>query len=185
MKRVTREEVLSRQDYEKKRDEFRKRVIAQKELRRVHLGEHLTFLFETHDTVLYQVQEMMRAESMDGEPEIRHEIETYNELIGEKGELGCTLLIEIDDPAKRADLLTRWKKLPDHLYLLTEQGKRVPALFDSRQVGETRISSVHYLKFRVGDQIPKALGCSHPELKLEAALKPEQKAALARDLIGG
>ena len=55
--------------------------------------------------------EMMRPESIDGENEILHEIETYNELLGDKGELGCTLLIEIDDPVKRAELLAHWTNL--------------------------------------------------------------------------
>ena len=76
-----------------------------KDARRVHVGRHLTFLFENHETIRYQVQEMTRAERMVKEADIRHEIDTYNELLGQGGDLGCTLLIEIDDPAERADKL--------------------------------------------------------------------------------
>ena len=183
MKRVSRDEVRTPSEYAAVRDEFRSAVLAQKEKRRIHVGSHLTFLFENHDTVLYQIQEMIRAENLTREPDIHHEMETYNELLGEKGELGCTLLVEIDDPAKRAELLTRWKGLPETLYLETQNGTRVPAQFDPRQVGGTRISSVHYLKFRLGDQVPARVGCSHPDIDAEAALNAEQIAALCQDLL--
>jgi hypothetical protein len=183
MKRVDVSEVLPRKQYESVRDSFRKTVMQQKEERRIHLGEHLTFLFENHDTILYQVQEMMRTESIDGADQIKHEVETYNELIGERGEIGATLLIEIDDPEKRNVLLRKWLDLPKHLYLKTQQGQKVFAQFDERQVGEQRISSVHYLKFKVGDQVPVAIGSSHPELSVESALSQGQTMALCKDLM--
>ena len=183
MKKVSRSEVRKTLDYEIAREKFRRSVLEQKDQRRIHAGEYLTFLFENHDTVLYQIQEMIRAEGITGEPEILHEIETYNELLGGKGELGCTLLIEIDDPAKRTELLARWKDLPDTLYIDTLNGVRIRAEYDRRQVGEDRISSVHYLKFRIGDQVPAKIGCSHPEISAEVALTPEQSAALTIDLL--
>jgi Protein of unknown function (DUF3501) len=183
MRKVTREEIRKPAEYAAVRDEFRRSVLAQKEQRRIHVGDYLTFLFENHNTVLYQIQEMIRAEGITGEAEIRHEMETYNELLGDRGEFGCTLLIEIDDPAKRTELLSRWKDLPVTLYLETQNGTRVHAQFDPRQVGEERISSVHYLKFSVGDQIPQKVGCSHPDIAAETTLTAEQTAALCRDLI--
>jgi hypothetical protein len=183
MRKVTREEVRKTAEYAAVREEFRRSVLLQKDQRRIHVGEYLTFLFENHDTVLYQIQEMIRAENITGEAEIRHEIDTYNELLGERGELGCTLLIEIDDPAKRTELLARWKDLPGTLYLETQSGARVPAQFDARQVGDDRISSVHYLKFRLGDQVPCEVGCSHPEIAAEVTLSNQQTAALCQDLM--
>ena len=183
MKKVTREEVRKAPEYAAVRDDFRRAVLEQKDKRRIHVGSYLTFLFENHDTVLYQIQEMIRAENITKEPEIRHEMETYNELLGERGELGCTLLIEIDDPARRAELLARWKDLPGSVYVETQNGVRIPAEFDPRQVGEGRISSVHYLKFRIGDQVPRKVVCSHPEVTAEAVLTPEQTAALCKDLM--
>ena len=183
MKKVTRDEVRKPPEYADVRDDFRRSVLEQKDKRRIHVGSYLTFLFENHDTVLYQIQEMIRAENITKEPEIRHEMETYNELLGERGELGCTLLIEIDDPARRAELLARWKDLPGSVYVETQNGARIPAEFDPRQVGEGRISSVHYLKFRIGDQVPRKVGCSHPEVAAEAVLTPEQTAALCQDLM--
>lgn len=183
MRKVNREEIRNAAEYAAVREEFRRSVLAQKDQRRIHVGDYLTFLFENHDTILYQIQEMIRAEGIAGEPEIRHEMDTYNELLGEKGVLGCTLLIEIDDPVKRTQLLSRWLDLPGTVYLETQTGTRIPAQFDPRQVGESRISSVHYLKFRVGDQVPKKVGCSHQEIAAETTLTPEQVAALCRDLL--
>jgi hypothetical protein len=183
MRRVERQQVLPLEQYEGKRDEIRQKAMLAKGLRRVHVGEHLTFLFENHETTLYQIQEMLRAEKTTHEQHIRHEIETYNEILGEQGELGCTLLIEIDEPQKRDDLLRRWLKLPESIYLKTQDGTLVRPQFDARQVGEQRISSVHYLKFRLGDQIPVAVGCDLPDLGLEAALTPQQTAALCQDIL--
>src|SRR6186997_3226657 len=122
MKKVSREEVRQPGEYARIREEFRRSVLEQKDKRRIHVGSYLTFLFENHDTVLYQIQEMIRAENITKEPDIQHEMATYNELLGDKGELGCTLLIEIDDAAKRAELLVRWMDLPGTLYIETLSG---------------------------------------------------------------
>src|SRR5262249_19603110 len=96
-----------------------------KEARRVHVGEHLTLLFENRETVRYQIQEMMRTERLVKEAEIQHEIDTYNELLGGPGELGCTLLIELDDPELRREKLQEWWSLPEEIYLVLEDGAHV------------------------------------------------------------
>mgnify|MGYP000219825156 CR=1 FL=1 len=100
MKPVDRSEILDYVTYDERRAELRPRAMAAKATRRVVLaGGTLTFLFENRDTVRYQVQEMMRTERIVKEADVLHELHTYNELLGGPGELGCTLLIEIDDPA--------------------------------------------------------------------------------------
>jgi Protein of unknown function (DUF3501) len=182
MRPVARGELLDLTAYEKARPRIRERVIEVKAPRRVHLGDFLTFLFENPETVRYQIQEMLRAERIVDEAAIAHELETYNELLGKPGELGCALLIEIDDPAVRDAKLREWLLLPEHLYLVTASGKRVRASYDPRQVGADRLSSVQYLKFDVQGEAPVAVGSDLPGLALEAALGPEQQAALAEDL---
>jgi len=184
MKRVKRSEIVDFVTYEERRDGVRDSAMKAKGERRVHVGPHLTFLFENHETILYQVQEMTRAERMVKEADIVHEIETYNELLGGPGEVGCTLLVELDDPAARAVKLTKWLALPRHLYAKRADGTKAYARYDERQVGETRVSSVQYLKFDVGPQAPLAIGCDHPdpELKHETTLTDAQRAALQRDL---
>ncbi len=181
MQKVQRAEVVDFETYSERRDAIRAAVLEEKQVRRVHLGDNLTFLFETTNTIRYQVQEMMRIERIVREKDIQHEIDTYNELLGDTGELGCTLLIEIDDPAERATKLAAWLDLPKYLYLVLDNGERAPARWDQRQVGSDRVSSVQYLKFRVGQAKPVAIGSSHPQLRIEQELSPEQSAALAAD----
>ena len=184
MRKVQRSDVLDYKTYNDRRDAVRQRVIGEKAKRRIHLGGDLTFLFESTDTILYQVQEMMRLEQTVRESEIQHEIDTYNQLLGEAGELGCTLLIEIDSPAERDRKLKAWLTLPAHLYLKLPDGQLARARWDQAQVGETRLSSVQYLKFSVGRQPPVAIGCDHPELTIEAPLSDEQRETLRIDLLG-
>jgi len=179
---VQRSEIIDYVTYEERRDEIRRKVLEIKRPRRIHVGEHLTFLFENAATIRYQIQEMMRTEHIVKEADIEHEISTYNELIGKEGELGCTLLIEIDDEADRAIKLKQWLNLPQHLYIESEDGERFSATFDNRQVGDDRLSSVQYLKFDLKGQIPVAIGSSLPALLLHSQLNAVQKTALSADL---
>ncbi len=144
-------------------------------MRRVHVAGVLTFLFENAATIRYQVQEMVRAERMTRDEDIRHELETYNELLGGKGELGATLLIELPDPAERDHKLREWLALPSHLYLELEGGEKVRSTFDPRQVGTDRLSSVQYLKFDVRGRTPIAVGLRSAGAR--RALRPHARAA--------
>jgi hypothetical protein len=185
MKSVDRSEILDYVTYGERRDEIRATVLAAKAARRILVDDGtLTFLFENRDTVRYQVHEMMRAEHIVKESDIAHELATYNELLGGDGELGCTLLIGIEDEAARDDKLRAWRGLPQHLYAELADGTRVRASFDPRQVGDDRLSSVQYLKFAVGAEPPVALGADLPELSVRTELSAEQRAALAEDLAG-
>ncbi len=182
MRHVRREEILPLDVYERSRDEIRRGVMEAKRLRRVTAGGVLTFLFENTATMRYQVQEMCRAEGLRREEEIAHELETYNELLGGKGELGVSLLIEEADPAERDRKLRAWLDLPRHLYVKLDDGEKVRARYDERQVGEDRLSSVQYLKFDVRGRAPVAVGADLPALSVEQPLDPAQRAALAQDL---
>lgn len=183
MRKVAREEICSLEEYARRRESLRASALAAKALRRVHLGSYITFLFENAETVRYQVQEMLRVENRTSEADIRHELDTYNELIGDEDELGCTLLIEIDDPLQRDAALRRWIDLPRHVYALTPGG-RVPARYDERQIGRGRLSAVQYLKFTVGREAPLAVGVDLAGFEMEAPLTPETRAALRADLEG-
>jgi len=184
MKTVARDEILDYVTYEEQRGPIREAAMRAKAERRVHVGPHLTFLFENHATIRYQVLEMVRTERMVKDADIRHEVDTYNELLGAPGELGATLLIELEDASQRADKLAQWLALPSHLYVRRADGQQAYACFDHRQVGDTRVSAVQYLKFEVGPEAPLAVGCDHPdpELRHETELTPAQRTALQRDL---
>ena len=183
MKRVTRKEILDYVTYEEQRDKFRNKIMKIKELRRINVAGVLSFLFENTDTVRYQIQEMMRVERIVKETDIQHEINTYNELLGDSGELGCTLLIEIDDPDEREEKLTQWLELTKHLYISLENKSRIRASFDERQIGDSRLSSVQYIKFNTGGKTPVAVGSDLPLFKAETTITTDQKNALSEDLI--
>jgi hypothetical protein len=184
MRQVDRKEIVDYATYEETREAFRSRVMEVKRPRRVHVGEAITLLFENTLTIRYQIQEMMRAEKIVREADILHEIETYNDLLGGPGELGSTLLIEIDDPRERDEKLVSWFALPEHIYLLLPDGTKVRPRFDETQRGEGRLSSVQYLKFDVKGQAPVAAGVDLPSLTAETRLTAEQRAALEDDLAG-
>lgn len=182
MKRVRREELVDWQTFADQRAALLPRVLAAKALRRVHVGQHLTFLFENPLTIRWQIQEMLRTERIVREKDVRHELDTYNELLGGEGDLGCTLLVEIEDPADRAEKLGRWTELPEHVYVRLADGRLVRARADERQRDERKLSSVQYLVFPVGGAAPVAVGCDLADARGEHVFTPEQRAALAEDL---
>jgi hypothetical protein len=185
MRPVKRSEIVDYQSYEDDRESFRTAVMAQKARRRIHVGGHLTFLVENTVTIRYQVQEMMRAERIVRESDIRHELDTYNAILGGEGELGCTLLIELDDPAERSVKLREWYALPERIYAVLEDGRRIGAAFDPTQRGVDRLSSVQYVKFSLGGQVPAAFGVDHPGMRAETMLTEDQRAAIREDLEAG
>jgi hypothetical protein len=184
MRKVEREEIVDYQTYNDRREAFRAEIFATKKPRRIHVGQVLTFLFENRATIRYQIQEIMRTERIVREADIQHEVDTYNSILGDAGELGCCLLIEIDDRAEREHRLREWRDLPAHLYVRCHDGTRVRAHYDRAQVGEDKISSVQYLKFQLGGRRPVAIGCDLPALTTETILDPDQQAALIADLEG-
>jgi hypothetical protein len=184
VRKVRRDELMDLASYERSRPEIRATLLEVKRVRRVHVGP-LTFLFENTATIRYQVQEMVRAERMTRDEDIRRELDTYNELLGGPGELGVSLLIELPDAAERDVKLRQWLGLPDRLYLRLEDGTRVRPRFDARQVGTDRLSSVQYLAFDVKGKVPVAAGSDLPALGVETLLTQEQRDAVAADLAAG
>ena len=193
MKAVTLSEVKNIADYETIRQEFRSRVMTEKEHRRLTVGAVFTFLFENHLTVLYQVQEMMRTERIVKEKAIQYEIETYNELIPGTGSLGATLLIEFTDPEERAVELVRLVGIENHIKLMVGDLPPILGRFDERQMNDKKISSVQYILFRFEDvhlREWKSLGgagkirieVDHPHYTHQASVPPTMAEALAEDL---
>ncbi|MEO8800843.1 MAG: DUF3501 family protein [Polyangiaceae bacterium] len=146
---VERSELLKLGDYEGIREPFRARVIAEKKARRVHLGDKISAVFENHDTVLLQIQEMLRTERITKEPAIAHEIETYNQLVPRKDELSLTAMIEIDERATREKFLVDARGIEKSFALVvTVDGKEetCKATWDAARAEPDRASAVLYLK---------------------------------------
>ncbi len=182
MNLVTRDEILDYITYEEQRESIRKEVLAIKKPRRIHLGSNLTFLFENHDTIKYQIQEMMRIERIVRESDIQYELETYNQILGEHGDIGCTLLIEFNDKEERDEKLRSLMGLPEKIYLVLVNGVKVYPEYDQKQVGEDRLSSVQYLKFPTRGHRPVAIGVEHEAITLEVPLTSAQQIALQEDV---
>ncbi len=190
MKRVERSEILDLGEYEKVRDHFRGRVIQEKKLRRVAVGPHVTVVFENHDTVLLQIQEMLRTERITREAAVTHEIETYNDLLGGDAELGATVMIEIADPEERAAFLSRAKGIERHI-LLVVGAVAVRARWDEGRVLDDQASAVMYVKFALEAPTIAALQTGeaavdlvldHPAVSARATLPRAVARSLAEDV---
>src|SRR6185312_13905809 len=149
MKPVTLKEILSFEQYDLMRPLLRPLFIAEKQRRRLALGEHLTFLFENAQTVWYQIQEMVRTERITDEAAIRHEIDTYNELLPRPGELSATMLIEYSEVNQRDAALRELLGLEQHLWIRLDS-RRERARFDLRQIATDRVSAVQFVRFPLG-----------------------------------
>jgi hypothetical protein len=182
VKPVDRSEILDYVTYGEQRDAIRASALGAKSMRRILVGEYFTFLFENHETVRYQVQEMLRIERIVKEDDIQHELDTYNELIHPRGTIGCTLMVGIDDEAERDVKLRAWMGLNEHIYAKLPDGTRLGPTWDPRQVGDDRLSSVQYLTFTIGDEAPSAIGIEMPEIEMETELSGPQRDALRQDL---
>ncbi len=156
MKPIERGEVLGLADYEAIRDRFRARVIEEKKGRRVKLGDSASCVFENRDTVLMQIQEMLRTERITRESSVQHEIDTYNELVPREHELSATILIEIDDKSERERFLVEAKGL-ERTFALVIGGARCPGKIDPSREHEERTTAVHYVKFDLAPAAEDAL----------------------------
>src|SRR5262245_24115173 len=107
---ITRESLMTLEAYAKERNQFRTRVIEHKRTRTVHLGDHVTLLFEDDLTIRYQVQEMLRIEKIFEEEGIQGELDAYNSLVPDGRNLKATMLIEYDDPDERRRALAQLKR---------------------------------------------------------------------------
>ncbi len=194
MKKIQLSDVKNLQDYELIREEWRKSIIAEKMRRRVLLGPIMSLVFENRLTVLGQIQEMCRAEKIVRPEAVQHEIDTYNELLPDPGEVAATLLIEITEERQIQSQLDGLLGLTTGRHLLFELGdRRVPARFLGGQSREDRIAAVQYLRFPLGDDaatrvalldsgVPAAIRAEHPNYRASTPLSLETRGELARDL---
>ena len=192
MKPIQFEETLSLADYERVRPRLRPLFIHEKNLRRLAVGSHLTFLFENAQTVWYQVQEMIRTEQMRTPEAIAHELETYNELLPSADALSATLLIEYERTPERDGALRRLVGLEDHLHLVLGD-RRSSVEFDRRQMDTERLSAVQFVRLpmagvtreqfvELAAQDRLAIEADHPSLAARASIGSALAAALAEDL---
>jgi len=176
-RRIKRESLMTLEAYARERKEFRARVIEHKRARTLHLGDHVTLLFEDELTIRYQVQEMLRIEKIFDDDGIEAELAAYNPLIPDGTNLKATMLIEYDDADERRRALGTLKGIERRVWLQAEGCPRVFAIADEDLDRETdaKTSSVHFLRFELSAEMIAALkygvalgfGVDHPNYQAE------------------
>ena len=191
MPQIARESLLSLEAYARSRSEFRARAIEHKRRRTVHVGEHLTLLFEDELTVRYQIQEMLRVERIFEEADIRGELDAYNPLVPDGSNWKATMLIEYPDPGERQARLAELKGIERRTWVQVAGCERVYAIADEdlERENEEKTSSVHFLRFELNPAMVAALrrdagltmGVDHPHYQASAPIGPETKRSLLED----
>ncbi|MCC6140787.1 MAG: DUF3501 family protein [Nitrospira sp.] len=187
-------DILPAADYERQRDVFRARIIELKARRRISVGPLITLVFENRETLLFQVQEMVRVERILDPAKVQEELDVYNALLPAKGELSATLLIEITDDAKMKEWLDAFMGL-DHgqKVAIVAGDERLYAEFEGGHSHETKISAVHFVRFKIAPSIkdrladlrvPVALSVQHGTYREEAPVPCCMREEWLKDLAG-
>jgi hypothetical protein len=171
------------------RDDFRKRIIALKRHRRIAVGDRVTLVFENRQTLLFQIEEILRAESIMEKDKIQEEIDVYNDLMPTDTSLSATLFLEVPPDADPRVELDRLIGLDEHVILHIGE-HAVRADFEPGRSTEDRISAVQYIRFPLGAEAREvlatpsarlALEIDHPEYRHTTECGDETRASLAAD----
>ena len=191
MDKLTRTDLLSLETYAQQRGEFRARVMAHKKQRTVHLGEHLTLIFEDRLSIQYQVQEMLRIERIFEADGIQDELDAYNPLVPDGSNLKATMLIEYADVEQRKRELVRLRHIEHAIALSVHGHAAVTAIADEdmERSNDEKTAAVHFLRFELGPAMiahwragaAVTLTSTLAAMPVEATLTPEQRHALAAD----
>lgn len=198
---LTLEDIADQRAYERERDEFRQKVIATKQLRRVSVGPVITLVFENRLTIRFQVQEMARAEKMVTDRQIQHELDVYNRLLPAPGELSATLFLELTSDEALRTWLPRLVGVEQACELRIGTGDGIEVVrsvpeqdHQANLTREATTSAVHYVRFPLTpEQVaafsarPVRLAVNHPAYPdglPGAVLSDGARAELAADLRG-
>lgn len=191
MAKITRDSLMTLEAYAKARNDFRAKTIAHKKVRSVHLGDHITLIFEDELTMRYQVQEMLRAEKIFEDEGIQEEMDAYNPLIPDGSNWKATMMIEYDDEAERKAMLAKligvevkvWARVDglDKVYPIADE--------DLERETEEKTSAVHFLRFELTQEMVNALkngakldmGVEHAAYQSAIELSPAVRSALVAD----
>ena len=193
MATITRDSLLSLEAYHKERTAFREKAIQERRLRTVHLGDHVTMIFENEFLMRYQIQEMLRVEKMFEEEGIEDELNAYNPLVPGGSDFKATMMIEYPNEADRKVALAKLVGVEHQIFIEVEGQPRVYAIADEdleRSTAE-KTSAVHFMRFDLSKDMKRALqagaqlmvGCDHKEYPMHVQTLPlETLASLVSDL---
>ena len=190
-KEIHKDDLMPLDQYTKKRRELRKNILEFKKDRRVPLGPYATFYFESYETMLAQIQEMLYIEK-GGDEQLKDELAAYNPLVPKGKELTATLMFEIDNPVSRATFLGKVGGIEEKVYLKIDNEiiKAVPEEDVDRTSAEGKASSVQFIHFKFNDdQIKKfklnsskvEIGISHDEYFHSTKLSDKNIKSLSDD----
>ena len=191
--KIARDSLLTLEAYAKERPSFRARVLDHKRARTVHLGEHITLVFEDELTMRYQIQEMLRIEKTFEEQGIQDELDAYNPLVPDGTNFKASMLIEYEDVDARRQALARLKGIEAKVWVRAGGFERVYAIADEDldRENEDKTSAVHFLRFELAPAMIEALkdgarlglGVDHPHYRAEIpAVGEATRKALVEDL---
>ena len=177
MQKLTRDDLMSLEQYSEARDGFRSKVMDHKRNRRVDLGTNAALYFEDRLTISYQVQEMLRIERIFEVDGINEELDAYNPLMPDGSNWKATFMIEFPDEDERRAMLQKLIGVEDRVYMQIEGHERVFAIADEdlERSNEQKTSAVHFLRFELNsDQVASlkngaaiAAGIDHDSLRVE------------------
>jgi hypothetical protein len=190
-RRITPADILPLDRYQAERKAIRARIVAQKQHRRVEVGPYATFYFENWETMWAQIQEMLYIEK-GGDEQLADEMHAYNPLIPQGAELIATVMFEIDDPLRRANVLSRLGGVEETMFIQVGDEKIMadPEHDVDRTTPDGKTSSVHFLHFRFTPQqiarfrdpaVQVLLGIGHQNYAHLAILQPPVRASLGAD----
>jgi hypothetical protein len=189
---ITRGDIKGPALYGPIRDDFRKRIIELKRPRRVIVGDRVSLVFENRHTLLFQIEEMLRAESITSDDGIRAEIDVYNALMPTDSSLSATLFIELPPDADAVAELGRLVGLDEHV-VLHVGSHALRAAFEEGRSTADKISAVQYIRFPIDAAAKAALATAgtplvleidHPRYQHRVPLGDDTRASLAHDYEG-
>lgn len=189
---ITRDDLMSLEQYAEKRPEFRRRVLDHKKYRQVAIGPNATLYFEDRLTLLYQIQEMLRIEKVFEADGINEELDAYNPLVPNGRNFKATFMIEYPDSDVRALQLEKMVGIEDLLWMQIGEYDKVWAIADEDldRSTDTKTSAVHFVRFELSDEVAEALkggadwqiGVQHPVYTYDLAIEGPTRENLVNDL---
>ncbi|MEY2610218.1 MAG: DUF3501 family protein [Acidimicrobiia bacterium] len=192
-RKLTLDDIADVRAYEREREAFKAKVIAMKQRRRLALGPFVSVVFENRDTIRHQIQEMARVERLATDEEIQTEIDIYNPMIPEPGQLCATLFIELTSDDQMREWLPKLVGIESSLVFRLPGGRTVRAVSEAQHASqltrETITAAVHYVQFEFStDEIDalasgdSVLACDHPAYLEEISLSEANREEFLTDL---
>ena len=192
MKKLTNKDLLSLEEYDSNREIIKTEVIESKKHRSINIGNNIVLLFESFETIKYQVQEMLRIEKIFKRDEIEEEIGAYQALIPDGNNFKATMLIMYPDVEERRKMLEKLNGVENKMWLRINQSSKIYAMADEDldRANDKKTSAVHFLRFQLNSEEVDLFknsdniqfGVDHDEYSTSIKLSIDTYKSLLKDL---